>query len=111
MPWLATLMLGSLLGLFPAFADEARSVPKSNLKAVNSARIKAESLNGGLTDKGGAECMNAPLNSAVANASKARPEIPCSSTKVAGLDGRKAVSLQAWKLKSGFRRTAALILK
>ena len=41
-------MLGLLLGLFPAFADEARSVPNSNVRAVNSARMKAESLNGGL---------------------------------------------------------------
>ena len=111
MPSLATLMIRILLGLFPAFADEAQSVPKSNVRTIHYAQIKAESLNGGLTDKGGAECMNAPLNSAVANASKARPEIPCSSTKVAGLDGRKAVSLQAWKLKSGFHRAAALILK
>ena len=55
----ATLMLGLLLGLFPAFADEARSVPNSNVRAVNSARMKAESLNGGLSRYRAAKCMYA----------------------------------------------------
>jgi len=42
----------------------------------------------------GQQNVRMSLNSAVANASKARPEIPRSSTKVARLDGRKAVSLE-----------------
>ena len=42
----------------------------------------------------GQQNVRMPVDLTVANASKARPEIPCSSTKVAGLDGRKAVSLE-----------------
>lgn len=52
-------MLGLLLMLFPAFADAARSVPNSNVRAVNSARMKAESLNGGLSRYRAAKCMYA----------------------------------------------------
>ena len=52
-------MLGLLLGLFPAFVEEARSMPKSNVRAVNSARMKAESLNGGLSRYRAAKCMYA----------------------------------------------------
>lgn len=73
MPWLATLMIRLLLGLFPAFADEARSVPKSNVRAVNSAQIKVKSLNGDSAGTGQQNvCM--PLDLTVVNASKARPE-------------------------------------
>ena len=59
----------------------------------------------------GQQNVRMPVDLTVANASKARPEVPCSWMEVARLDGRKAVRLQAWKLKSGFHREAALILK
>lgn len=55
----ASLMLGFLLGMFPVFAGGAHSVPNSNVRAVNSARMKAESLNGGLSRYRAAKCMYA----------------------------------------------------
>ena len=90
---LATLMIRILLGQFPAFADEAQSVPKSNVRTVHYAQIKGESLNGGLSRYRTAKCTDV-TELGGGEASKARPEIPRSSTKVARLDGRKAVSLE-----------------
>ena len=52
-------MLWLLLGMFPTFAEEAHSLPNSNVVAVNSARMKAESLNGGVSRYRAAKCMYA----------------------------------------------------